>query len=64
MTMTLEKAIANLCLYYEKAKTLEYVREPVAWAAYQTWRAADRETEKYKMKESMFEAWGEQHDQL
>lgn len=39
--MTIEMAIKRLCDEYERAKTLEYVRDPVAWALYRVWREAD-----------------------
>lgn len=40
--MTLEKAIDMLKKEYELAKKQEYIRNPLAWAIYQVWRAADR----------------------
>ncbi len=40
--MTLEKAIELLKAEYERAKTLEYVRNPLAYALYQVWKKADR----------------------
>ena len=40
--MTLEEAIDMLKVEYEEAKTHGYIRNPLAWALYQVWRAADR----------------------
>ena len=39
--MLIGKAIELLQAEYERAKTLEYVRDPVAWALYQVWKKAD-----------------------
>lgn len=39
----MEKAIKTLNAEYEKAKENPVVRDPVAWALYQTWRRAERE---------------------
>lgn len=39
--MTLEDAIETLKKQYEKAKLLEYVRNPLAYALYQTWKLYD-----------------------
>lgn len=44
--MTLEKAIKLLEEQYERAKKLEYVENPLAWALYQVWRTVDKETNK------------------
>ena len=40
--MTLEQAIELLRKEYERAKNLEYVKKPLAWALYQVWKKADR----------------------
>lgn len=40
--MTLEQAIEMLKEEYEQAKKQGYIRNPLAWALYQVWRAADR----------------------
>lgn len=48
--MTLAKAIRVLTHEYEKAKKLEFVRNPIAYALYQTWRMADREGVEYEQK--------------
>lgn len=40
--MTLEKAIDMLKKEYELAKKQGYIRNPIAWALYKVWRAADR----------------------
>lgn len=39
--MQIDKAIELLQEEYERAKTLEFVRDPVAWALYQVWKKAD-----------------------
>ena len=39
--MTPEKAIKRFWEYYGKAKGLECIRNPVAWALYQVWKEAD-----------------------
>lgn len=40
--MTIEEAIDMLKEEYELAKKQGYIRNPLAWALYQVWRAADR----------------------
>ena len=40
--MTLEEAIKLLNWYYERAKNMEYVQNPLAWALYQVWKEADK----------------------
>lgn len=40
--MKLETAINLLRKEYEKAVNLEYVRKPLAYALYHTWRQVDR----------------------
>ena len=40
--MTLEEAIKLLESEYEKAKRLDYVINPIAYALYQVWIKADR----------------------
>lgn len=44
--MTLEDAIKRLKKEYEKAKANPYVRDPVAFALYQTWKVADNRFKK------------------
>ena len=39
--MTLEKAIKLLEAEYERAKKLEYIHNPLAWALYQVWKKVD-----------------------
>ena len=39
--MQIDTAIKLLQEEYERAKTLEFVRDPVAWALYQVWKKAD-----------------------
>lgn len=41
--MKIEAAIKYLYKQYEKAKTMDYVKKPLAWALYQTWRYVDKE---------------------
>lgn len=41
--MTLQEAIKMLETEYERAKKLEYVHNPLAFALYRVWRKADRE---------------------
>ena len=41
--MTLEKAIKLIEAEYERAKKLEYIKKPLAYALYQVWKIADRE---------------------
>lgn len=41
--MEIEKAIVVLKEKYEEAMEKEYIRDPVAWALYQTWKEAERE---------------------
>lgn len=40
--MTIKRALRLLALEYERAKKLEYVRNPTAWALFQVWKYADR----------------------
>ena len=41
--MTLEGAIKCLKLEFEFAKLRPYIKNPLAYALYQVWKAADRE---------------------
>lgn len=41
--MDLDKAIKLLKKEYERAKHLEYVRKPLAWALYQVWKEVNHE---------------------
>ena len=41
--MTLDKAIKLIEAEYEKAKQLEWVRSPLAYALYKVWKMVDRE---------------------
>ena len=43
MAVTLQKAIRMLDAEYERAKQLEYVRNPLAWALYRVWKAVDKD---------------------
>ena len=38
--MKIETAVKRLQEEYEKAKSLEFVRDPVAYAIYQVWKMA------------------------
>ncbi|MBR0463427.1 MAG: hypothetical protein IJJ23_03485 [Clostridia bacterium] len=44
--MTINEAIKALRDYYSAAVSMPYIHSPVAWALYQTWKAADVEAEK------------------
>lgn len=44
--MTIERAIDLLKAEHEKAKRLAYVRNPLAYALFQVWKAADRKGSK------------------
>ena len=48
--MTLDKAKKLLDEEYEKAKKLEFVHNPMAYALYQVWQKADRERCKFTGK--------------
>lgn len=41
MIMSLEKAIKLLEKEYERAKKMEFVHNPLAYALYQVWKMAD-----------------------
>lgn len=41
--MTFNKAIKQLTAEYEKAKQLEYIRNPLAFALHKVWKMADKE---------------------
>ena len=41
--MTLVKAINEVTREYVRAKKLDYIRNPLAYALYQVWEKADRE---------------------
>ena len=41
--MNIQKAIIELQKEYARAITLDFVRNPVAYALHQVWRKADRE---------------------
>lgn len=46
--MTIDKALERVRKEYEKAKDLEFVRDPVAYALYAAWRAADNDGRRRK----------------
>lgn len=39
--MRIDTALKLIQEEYERAKALEFVRDPVAWALYQVWKKAD-----------------------
>ena len=39
--MTIQKAIKLIEIEYEKAKKLNWVRNPIAYAIYQVWKMVD-----------------------
>lgn len=41
--MTIENALKMVEKEYEKAKTMPYVKKPLAWALFQVWKKVDRE---------------------
>lgn len=41
LTPTQWKIIQRIDALYTKAKTLEYIRKPLAWALYKVWREVD-----------------------
>ena len=44
--MSIDEAIDLLRKEYEKARNLEFVRNPVVYALYQVWKQADKEKER------------------
>lgn len=42
--MTLERVIELLKEEYEKAKRLEFVKNPLAYSLYRVWRIVDKES--------------------
>lgn len=40
--MTIEKALRRIAQIYDKAQKMPYIRNPLAYALYQVWKAADR----------------------
>ncbi len=41
--LTLEDAIDMLKKEYERARNMEYVRKPLAWALFQVWKKVDKQ---------------------
>ena len=41
--MTLDKAINLIVIEYERAKHMDYVEKPLAFALYQVWKIVDSE---------------------
>lgn len=41
--LTLDDAIDLLKIEHERARNLEYVRKPIAWALFQVWKKADKQ---------------------
>lgn len=50
--MTPEKAIERLKAEYERAKSLSYVVNPLAYALYQVWKEADKKKTRDTLKSS------------
>lgn len=48
--MTIEQAIELLRKEYERAKNMEYVKKPLAWALFQVWKKADQSKTKGREK--------------
>lgn len=46
--MDINKAIQMLEAEYEKAKQLEYVKNPLAYALYRVWKVADKKGVQYE----------------
>lgn len=46
MILTIEAAIKYLYAKYKQAQTLEYIRNPLAWALYETWKWVDSKSSK------------------
>lgn len=46
--MSLEKAIELLKKEYDKAKSLQFVKNPIAYALYQVWKTADCKSKKVR----------------
>lgn len=44
--MTLGEAIEMLKKEYERAKNMEYVQKPLAWALFQVWKKVDQKEKK------------------
>lgn len=44
--MTLRQAVNMLEKEYDKAQTIDFVRNPLAYALYQVWKEADRQPPK------------------
>lgn len=42
--MTIERAIKLVTIEYERAKKLNFIRNPLAYALYKVWKRADSET--------------------
>jgi hypothetical protein len=48
--MTLGKAVKQVKEEYERAKKLEFVHNPLAWALYRVWKEADKVEVKVEVK--------------
>ena len=42
MTIDIESAIKYLHKQYDKALKMDYIKNPLAWALYQTWKYVDK----------------------
>lgn len=45
VSMTFDEAVETLKQNFEKAKTYDYVNQPLSWALYHTWKESEREEE-------------------
>lgn len=50
--MDIETAIKKLREEYERARNLEYIRNPLAYALFQVWKLADKNPERTNMPRS------------
>ena len=57
--MNIETAFSNLCDYYAIAKNNNWISDKVAWALYQTWRDADKETYEKEQRQFQMFTFGE-----
>lgn len=46
-TMTLEKAMKMLEVEYERAKKMDFIKRPLAYALYQVWKKVDGAKEEH-----------------
>lgn len=48
---TLTKAVYELMRQHKKALSLKYVKKPISWALYHTWRILDNEEKERETKD-------------